>query len=392
MWVQLQHQELLHLWLQEHAANNEQQVLNEQSNKNTIKNQMAKSLNLLRFLILMLFATSSHILGEETGQNSTALENKKEEASKTDPIAKESKKAETSKKDNGDPIAKESKKDDKNEDETNKDNPDIITDKPPRIGNFSLPLSQQPAALFGFGGNIIEKGEVQLYFFADDFVGRNKITTDLIPGILFGITDDWSIFFNFPVTPILKDGRFTSSGFEDFFVQFEYAFYNKTTLDYEDQATFVFNATVPTGSIKKNPPTGFGSPSLFLGGTYYRTYVDWFLFTSHGAVLTTSEHRTKFGDQFLYQFGFGKNMPSPEDWIYAWMLEVDGQYNKKNRIDGAIDPNSGGNTIYVTPSLWFSSKEVLVQFGVSIPVNQHLFGRQRKFDYALNFNFAWSFY
>ena len=263
---------------------------------------------------------------------------------------------------------------------------------PPKVGNFSLPTSQQPAALFGFGGNIIDKGEVQLYFFADEFEGKERLTIDLIPSVLFGVTDVFSIFFNAPFTPQMRDGEHRSSGLEDFFIQLEYAFYNKSTATYVDQATVVGNITAPTGSSKKDPPTGFGAPSLFIGGTYYRTYTDWIFFTSHGAVLTSSDHGTKFGDQFLYQFGIAKNIPSPPDWIYAWMVELDGQYNKKNRIRGKIDPNSGGNTIYVTPSLWVSSKEVLVQFGVSFPINQNLFGRQRKFDYALNFNFAWSFY
>lgn len=265
-------------------------------------------------------------------------------------------------------------------------------EEPPKIGNFALPTSQQPAALFGFGGNIIDKGEVQLYFFADEFSGKEKLTIDLIPSVLFGITDKWSIFFNFPFTPELRDGRNKSSGLEDFFVQLEYAFYEKKTIHYVDQATIVVNITAPTGSIRKNPPTGFGSPTFFLGGTFYRTWVDWFAFTSHGAILTTSDHGNKIGDEFLYQFGFGRNIPSPPGLIYAWMLEVDGQYNKKNRIHGDIDPNSGGNVIYVTPSLWVSSKEMLIQFGVSLPVNQNLFGKQNKFDYALNLNFAWSFY
>ncbi len=265
-------------------------------------------------------------------------------------------------------------------------------EEPPKIGNFSLPTSQQPAALFGFGGNIIDQGEVQLYFFADYFYGRKKIVSDAIPSVLFGITKELSIFFNFPVTPIMKDGRHTSSGFEDCFVQLEYAFYNKSTSAYVDQATVVANITVPTGSLKKIPPTGFGAPSFFLGATYYRTWVDWFVFVAPGAILTTSDHKSKFGDQFLYQFGLGKNIPSPKEWIYAWMIELDGQYSQKNRIDARVDPNSGGNLLWVTPSLWISSKKMLFQFGVSFPINQNLFGRQHTIDYALNLNFAWSFY
>lgn len=265
-------------------------------------------------------------------------------------------------------------------------------EEPPKIGNFALPTSQQPAALFGFGGNIIDKSEIQLFFFADHFVGRKRTITDLILGILFGVTDEFSVFLTTPFTPLLRDGCNRSRGLEDFFVQLEYGFYNQKTCSYADQATLVGNITVPTGSGRKNPPTGFGSPSIFIGTTYYRTYVDWFLFTSDGAILTTSDHRTKFGDQFLYQCGFGRNIPSPEGWIYAWLIEIDGQYNQKNRIHGHIDSNSGGNFIFVTPSVWVSSKEMVLQFGVSFPINQNLFGKQNKIDYALNFNFGWSFY
>lgn len=264
-------------------------------------------------------------------------------------------------------------------------------EEPPKIGNFALPTSQQPAALFGFGGNIIDKSEIQIFLFVDAFTGKNKATKDILPSILFGVTNDFSIFFTFPFTPLILDGTQKSNGLEDFFVQFEYAFYNKSTNTHVNQATILASIAVPTGSSKKTPPTGFGSPTLFLGATYNHTMVDWFVFTAPGAVLTTTEHGTKFGDQFLYQFGLGKNVPSPKGWIYAWMMEIDGQYNRRNRIDGMIDDNSGGNVIWVTPSLWISSKEMLLQFGVSLPINQNLIGDQRKFNYAYNLNVAWSF-
>lgn len=278
--------------------------------------------------------------------------------------------------------------------EANKDadGPMKIAVEPPKIGNFSLPPSQQPGALFGFGGNIIDQGEVQLFFFGDAFFGKKKVIIDLIPSILFGVTNNFSLYFTFPFTPLLKDHTHRSSGLEDFFVQGEYAFYNKSTSTYADQATLVANITVPTGSNRKNPSTGFGSPSFFLGATYSHALVDWFVFVAPGAILTTSNHETKMGDQFLYQFGLGKNIPSPKGWIYAWMVEVDGQYNTKNRVNGTLDPNSGGNVVYVTPSLWISSQEMLFQLGGSIPVNQNLFGKQSKVDYAVNLYFGWSFY
>lgn len=291
------------------------------------------------------------------------------------------------------------KKNDKQEEKKIEKDKDKKEDKekedensPPPIGNFSLPSSQQPFALFGFGGNVIDQGEVQIFLFADDLRGKKRVIIDAIPSILFGITDELSIFYNVPFTPELRDGRDYSKGLEDFFVQFEYAYYNKKTRTYIDQATLVANMTTPTGSIHKNPNTGFGAPSFFLGGTYSRTLKDWFVFTGHGALMTCSNQGVKFGDQFLYQFGFGKSVLSPPGWIYAWMLEIDGQYNSKNKANGSFDPDSGGNIIFMTPSLWISSKEMFFQFGVSTPVTQHLYGKQNKFDYVLNFNLSWSFY
>lgn len=274
------------------------------------------------------------------------------------------------------------KKDDKKEEKK---------DEPPKIGNFSLPVSQQPAALFGFGGNIIDKGETQVFLFSDEFDGCDKFLFEVIPSYLYGITDKFSIFFNLPYAPKIRDEKAISAGLEDAFIQFEYSFYDASTKTYTDQATFVTNVTFPTGSTHKDPPTGFGSESFFLGFTFYRTWVDWIAFTSHGVILPTFYHGQKFGDQYLYQFGIGKTICTPKGWIYAWMLELDGQYNKKNKGHN-IAPNSGGNVLYLTPSLWISSKDVLVQFGISIPLQQNLFGKQRKFDYAFDFNFGWSFY
>ena len=331
--------------------------------------------NFLQLLFLGLMFNVSLLSGEESekAESEASCESKDKEDNKD-------------KEDKKDKDDKEDKKDKDDKDEKEEE------EEPPKIGNFALPTSQQPAALFGFGGNIIDKGEVQLYFFADDIAGRKRTTVDLIPSVLFGITKDWSIFFNFPFSPYMEYDNHRSGGLEDFFVQLEYAFYNKSTAIYQDQATVVANVTFPTGSIKKNPPTGFGAPSFFVGGTYYHMMVDWFVFVAPGAVLTTSECGFKIGDQFLYQFGFGRNIPSPCGWIYAWMIEVDGQYNQKNRIACGYDENTGGNTILVTPSGWISTKEMLFQFGVSFPITQNLFGNQHKVDYVINLNFAWSFY
>jgi len=264
--------------------------------------------------------------------------------------------------------------------------------QPPKIGNFVLPTSQQPGPLVGFGENMLDKNEKQLFLFADDYVGLNKHYIDLIPSLLYGITDNLSIFINAPYAASYKMGQQKSAGFEDAFAQLEYAFYNKSTSSFIDQATVVANVTVPSGSIQKTPQTGVGTPSFFLGTTFNRTYVNWFVFGSPGAVFTTAKNGTKFGNNYLYQFGFGRNIANFNGWMLAWMAEIDGTYAQRNRVRGIIDPNSGGNIVYVTPSIWASTKKLLFQLGVGLPAAQNLYGKQTRETYLLVANIGWSIY
>jgi hypothetical protein len=261
---------------------------------------------------------------------------------------------------------------------------------PPQIGNFSVSSSQQPGPLVSFGENILKKNETRLFLFADDYVGVNEHQIDVIPSVMHGITDNFTLGLNVPYAASYQLGSQKSTGFEDASVQLEYAFYNKSTTRYVDQATVVINAAAPTGSIYKSPPTGSGSPSLFLGATYNRTYVDWFVFGSPGATFTTAKNGTKFGNSYLYQLGFGRNIASAKGWVFAWMNEFDGTYSQKNRVFGLINPNSGGNIIYMTPSLWISTESFVFQLGAGFPVTQHLFGNQPRETGLFVANAGWA--
>jgi hypothetical protein len=276
--------------------------------------------------------------------------------------------------------------------EVKQEAPKEVKQEPPKIGNFALPSQQQPGALISFGQNTIDKKQARWYLFADDFIGVEKHFADIIPGILYGVTDNLSIFFNVPIAASYRENKNHSSGLEDVFLQLEYGFYAKQTSTFSDEATLVTHVTFPTGSTQKQPTTGFGSPSVFLGATFNRTYVDWFGFTSHGVVETTSHDGTKIGNQFLYQFGLGRNIKSVvSQWMLAWMVEVDGLYVQRNKIQGITDPDSGGNVIYITPSLWFSTKKLIIQLGVGAPITQHLFGEQKRDNYLLAANFGYNF-
>jgi hypothetical protein len=49
------------------------------------------------------------------------------------------------------------------------ENQDNSGEKPLKIGNLSLPSSQQPGPLISFGEFTVDKGQTQFYFMADQF-------------------------------------------------------------------------------------------------------------------------------------------------------------------------------------------------------------------------------
>lgn len=258
-------------------------------------------------------------------------------------------------------------------------------------GNLSLPTSQQPGPLLAFGENILDKNQKQIFLSANAFLGKKSYSTTVAPNLVWGVATDLSLFVSVPFSPSSKDHHAHSSGLEDLLVQFKYTFYNGQNASATNQATVVANVGFPTGSSSKNPPTGFGSTSFFLGTTFNHTEIDWLFFLSPGVQLTTSKHGTQFGDQIFYQFGFGRNIPSPTGWIFAWIVELDGLFAWKNKFKGHTDPDSGGNVIYVTPSIWISSKYLILQCGAGYPIVQHLFGHQSRKFLSLDFNFGITF-
>lgn len=260
------------------------------------------------------------------------------------------------------------------------------------MGNFALPYSQQPGPMVSFGENILDKGKIQYSVNMIAFLGNNNIYTVVDQNLIYGITDDFSLLLSVPISPQNQEESTYSFGLNDIAAQFEYSFYNFEGKTFSHDATIVANATYPAGSVVEKPPTGYGAMTFFIGGTYNYTAVNWNIFLSSGALLTTNLLGTRrFGNEFLYQFGFAINSPSPPKTIFAWVLELDGTYAWQDKYKGIVDPDSGGNVIYLTPSFSFSTKNLIVQLGAGYPVIQNLNGNQLKQFWTPQMNLTYTF-
>ena len=252
-----------------------------------------------------------------------------------------------------------------------------------RIGNFAVPGEQQIRPLIAFGQNCVDKGIAQWFIGADQRKGSQENYIEVTPMyLIYGITDKFSLLLNLNLAARFESEGAVSHGVEDFIIELEYIPYLYESVKRVAAISVVADFVVPTGSAYKDPATGNGNPTFFFGFTanYMSTY--WYCFTSSGVILPTPYGNNKTGNALLYQFGVSRNLWYKTDkWIFNVMLEFDGTYRQHDRVCGSSDPNSGGNSILLGPSLWFSTPRFVAQAGISaIPV-QHLFGVQPKDSY-----------
>ena len=264
---------------------------------------------------------------------------------------------------------------------------------PPNTGNFALPSPQQPGPLISFGQTLIGRNHLQLETDSFGTFPGKGIFQNLNTAMTFGISDATSIYFNYPLQSNYSTRLLRLTALQDATLQLEHAIYTAGTSTYQDQASIVGFVNLPLDENHPNRkfPTTYGAPAYFLGATYNRTTVDWLGFISPGIFLTTAKDRTQLGSQGLYQAGIGRNIWSETNrFILMGLLEFDGLYTTKDRILGHSLPNTGGNIIGLTPSLWFSTQHLIMQLGVGFPIIQNLNGKQTKTDYYVAASLSWT--
>ncbi len=100
----------------------------------------------------------------------------------------------------------------------------------------------------------------------------------------------------------------------------------------------------------------------------------------------------------------GKDFEAPDDFRYnlAWVsalskyfdfiLELNGRYTTKAKVEGKKQKNSGGHTIHLTPGMNFKfNKSLHFTFGVPTIVYRDLNGRQLSEDYRISSKLVYKF-
>lgn len=284
----------------------------------------------------------------------------------------------------------------------------VMATQPPSIGNFSLSSSQQPGPFFSFGQNIIDKNQLIVSYTPDYLYSKTQSILEGTPSILYGITDSASVLLTLPMALKYATDTKTLSGMGDLVLDLEYAFYSKENAHYSDQATIIFSPTFPTSNLdeiskkldptsrtsgfsRENAPSSFNAMTYFIGSTYSRTLVDWYGFVAPGILFIDKHDSIQQGTQYYYNLGVGHNIKAvAKKYIFLGLVELNGQYSDRTKLGSDVVPNTGGNIIYATPSLWLSTSKMTFQVGISLPITQRWYGNQSKVSYYSGAIVTWT--
>ncbi len=266
----------------------------------------------------------------------------------------------------------------------------------------------------------------------------HSLNTLLIPSVFaaYGVTDDLTLGLRIPY--VLRSGVRSPneagteveklgdpSGFGDVSFFGQYRFYHSD--DNLNHASLVVGLKAPTGqtSVPTSPPQhhdeeeeegghhgggafeahhqpGSGSWNPSFGLSFTRAMGNFSFDTSVlYTVATTGAQKTDLGDLFGYNFALSYSFGAParnnffsssNNAPWTAVLELNGEWQDYQRINGEIDPNSGGHLMFISPGIRYSGgKSWNTALSVSAPVLTDSNGFQTDPDYRITYRFVATF-
>ena len=250
------------------------------------------------------------------------------------------------------------------------------------IGNFAN--NRNPNTYFGFGQNIFAQGSIVPYLSLAQQKGSGQNYITLTPEVVYAFTNNFSLDVTLPIVPLFDQNNCKGHGVGDLTAQLEYAFYGKQEKTFYNEATIVTNVTLPfthissTKSVEELSAISNGGVSFFIGSTLSHLSIKWYTYIAAGAVLTTSRKNTKIGNTILYQGGFGRNLGNPGGITLALLIDINGVFSAKNKVCSVTNHNSGGNEIFLGPTLYIAYHNFEGVAGIEFLPYQHQNGTQSK--------------
>ncbi|WP_456375583.1 transporter [Thiolapillus sp.] len=243
-------------------------------------------------------------------------------------------------------------------------------------------------------------------------LNRDRRETAVVTALGYGLSGKWALFAAFPYRNIDLDldreeqaiSR-QASGLGDLSLFARYTAYQHDAAGKTLRIAPFAGLKTPTGTHRKKDRYGLLAPSVQIGSGSWDPFA--------GVVLTYQTLQYQFDAQFSYRMnteadGFEagdiarldgslqyrlhphKLSAGTPGFLYG-VLEMNLIHQRKNKLNGSSDPDTGGTRLFLTPGIQYITRRWIIEGAVQLPVVQNLNGRTLKNDYILRTGFRINF-
>ena len=223
-----------------------------------------------------------------------------------------------------------------------------------------------------------------------DPLDREKKGLKVITEIIYGLREDLALTIEIPYLSLETEEtsggqriKKSSSGIGDIVLRSKYSLFERDMPGASIGISSILGIKLPTGNDDKDPALGTGSVDVFGGVTSGYESRRWYAFGDLRYRLNSSANNIRKGNVLNYNVVFGVRpwLTEYEQPDLVLIVEFNGENEQKDKVGGANDPNTGGNTISVSPGILLSYRNVMLKVGVKLPISQELNGIQLGQDY-----------
>lgn len=238
--------------------------------------------------------------------------------------------------------------------------------------------------VFALGPHVLYKGGVEIAPQTTRSEAGSRRETESLLNLAYGITGDWSAGVELPYVD-RETAAASARGRGDVQLFTKYRFWRHDTPGAQESAALLLKVNLDTAKENTTPALGSGGATDATLGVAYgyesRKWYRWaaFRYRRNG----TTDAGLERGDKVFVDLVGGIRL-KPTGYLEpdtVWMLELNGEYSARSKLNGIELTNSGGTEWFLSPGLMRTYRNYAIKAGVQFPIASNLNGVQDESDY-----------
>lgn len=237
--------------------------------------------------------------------------------------------------------------------------------------------------VFAPGPHVLYKGGVEIAPQTTRSEAGSRQETESLLNLAYGITGDWSAGVELPYVE-KETATASARGQGDIQLFTKYRFWRHDTPGAQETAALLLKVNLDTAKENTTPALGGGATDTILGLAYGYESRKWYRwaaarYRSNG----TNNAGFKRGDKLFVDLAGGIRF-KPTGYLEpdtVWMLELNGEYGARSKLNGVEQVNTGGTEWFLSPGLMWTYRNYAIKAGAQALIASDLNGVQNKSDY-----------